>query len=193
MYVYMYIYMYVCIYIYVGVYIYIYWEARQRYLCCYGTVNDMTPLHLIQIFLLYYVLPNLLIIISKHQVRWQKVFCWTLVLLWQSHHLPTHPLSSFLSRDFHQSTTRSWKFNNASHSCLCHVPKLFAIQALSFYLLSLFLLMYWHRYFTMTFCMISYLLLCTYIKMFNQSINITLLTKIKHVKQMVLKQYGTTR
>ena len=57
---------------------------------------------------------------------------------------------------------------------VCHVPKLFAIQALSFNLLSLFLLMYWHRYFTMTFCMILYLLLCTCQKWRNkdvQSIN----------------------
>ena len=58
-----------------------------------------------------------------------------------------------------------------SHSCLCHVPKLYAIQALSFNLLSLFRLMYWHRYFTMTFCMISYLLLCTCQKWRNKDVH----------------------
>ena len=62
-------------------------------------------------------------------------------------------------------------FLQLSVSC----PQVFAIQALSFNLLSLFLLMYWHRYFTMTFCMISYLLLCTCQKWRNkdvQSINV---------------------
>ena len=107
--------------------------------------------------------------------------------MWQSHHLRTRPLSSFLSRDFHQSTTRSWKFNNASHSCLCHVPKLFAIQALSFNLLSLFLLMYWHRYFTMTFCMILYLLLCTCQKWRNKDVqSITSLCFVIDVAIIVL-------
>ena len=57
-------------------------------------------------------------------------------------------------------------FSQLSVSC----PQVICHPGVIFNLLSLFLLMYWHRYFTMTFCMISYILLSTCQKWRNKDV-----------------------